>query len=153
MINQLLHIKSVRAGKAHKMAQQQAHQVSRASAALNKSEQAASDYRKWREQEEIRRFATAQQGTVLLKDLDTLQQDIALLREREIDLKQQVVEARMHLKHEKTVLEQKKKLAVLAHKTTERYVQLCQQKQTEKARNTQYQEELDQEEFRTVAVM
>ncbi|WP_038172590.1 type III secretion system stalk subunit SctO [Vibrio pacinii] len=153
MINQLLHIKTVRADKAHRAAQQQAYHVSRASTALDKSQQAINDYNQWREQEERRRFAKAQQSSVLLKELDTLRQEIALLREREAELKQQAAEAKKHLEHERMVFAQKKKLAVVAYKATEKCARLYQQQQTEKARSEQYQEELDQEEFRTIAVM
>ncbi len=153
MIAQLLHIKKIRADKADKAVQQQEYRVSRASALALKSEQTVKDYHHWREQEEERRFAKAKQSTVLLKELETLRQEIALLREREAELKQKSAETKKALEEEQRLLQDKKKAALQAHKTTEKFVQLYEQERAEKELLAQHQEELEQEEFRTVAVM
>ncbi|MDF5502185.1 YscO family type III secretion system apparatus protein, partial [Vibrio parahaemolyticus] len=50
-------------------------------------------------------------------------------------------------------LKEKQKEARQAHKTKEKFVQLQQQEVAEKSRERQYQEELEQEEFRTVDII
>jgi type III secretion protein O len=152
MISQLLHIKKIRAEKADKAVQQQEYRVTHASTTVAKSEKSAEAYRNWRENEEEQRFAKAKQSTVVLKKLEALRQEIALLRERDAELKQKVAEAKKTLEKEQRVLREKKALALAAHKTTEKFVQLDKQEQAEKKLRAQHQEELEQEEFRTVTV-
>ena len=153
MIEQLLEIKKIRADRADRMVQQQEHKVSSARAVLQQSEQSVVDYRQWREEEEDRRFAKAKQKTVVLKELEILRQEIALLREREAELKQRTAEAKKALDQEIEKLNIKKKEALSAHKTKEKFVQLNEQEMAEQANQLQYREELEQEEFRSVVVL
>ena len=148
MIAQLLHIKSIRADRADNAVKQQEYRVKHSASLLKKAEQSATDYQHWRIEEEERRFAKAQQKTLLLRELEDLRQEIALLRGREAELQQQVVEAQKNLDNEREVLRQKKKNALAAHKTKEKFEELSQEETAELVRQQQYQEELEQEEFR-----
>ena len=153
MIEQLLEIKRIRADRADRVVQQQEHRVSSAHFLLQKSEQSVVDYRQWRQDEEERRFTKAKQKTVVLKELEVLRQEIALLREREAGLKQRAAEAKKALDQEIEQLNKKKKEALNAHKTKEKFVQLNEQEMAEKANQLQYREELEQEEFRSIIVL
>tara|TARA_B100001059_G_scaffold167001_2_gene166598 strand:+ start:463 stop:924 length:462 start_codon:yes stop_codon:yes gene_type:complete len=152
MIERLLEIKKIRADRADRAVQQQEYRVNNARASLRKAEQSVVDYRQWREEEEERRFAKAKQKTVVLKELEILRQEIALLREREADLKQRVAEEKKALEQENQRLKEIKQDALAAHKTKEKFIQLNEQEIAEQARQAQYQEELEQEEFRNVVV-
>ncbi|KAB0470330.1 YscO family type III secretion system apparatus protein [Vibrio sp. IB15] len=152
MIERLLEIKKIRADRADRAVQQQEYRVNNARASLRKAEQSVVDYRQWREEEEERRFAKAKQKTVVLKELEILRQEIALLREREADLKQRVAEEKKALEQENQRLKERKQDAMAAHKTKEKFIQLNEQEIAEQARQAQYQEELEQEEFRNVVV-
>ena len=152
MIERLLEIKKIRADRADRAVQQQEYRVNNARASLRKAEQSVVDYRQWREEEEERRFAKAKQKTVVLKELEILRQEIALLREREADLKQRVAEEKKALEQENQRLKERKQEALAAHKTKEKFIQLNEQEIAEQARQAQYQEELEQEEFRNVVV-
>lgn len=153
MIEQLLHIKSIRADRADSAVKQQEYRVRNMTSLLNKAEQAVTDYQQWRVEEEARRFAKAQQQTLLLKELENLRQEIALLREREAELQQQAVEAQKNLDNERVLLKQKKHEALAAHKTKQKFEELNQQEIDELVRQQQYQEELEQEEFRLPETM
>ncbi|AXB31044.1 type III secretion protein [Vibrio campbellii] len=152
MIEQLLEIKKIRADRADRAVQQQEYRVNNARASLRKAEQSVVDYRQWREEEEERRFAKAKQKTVVLKELEILRQEIALLMEREADLKQRAAEEKKALEQENQRLKERKQEALAAHKTKEKFIQLNEQEIAEQARQVQYQEELEQEEFRSVVV-
>ena len=152
MIEKLLEIKKIRADRADSAVQQQEYRVNNARASLRKAEQSVIDYRLWREEEEERRFAKAKQKTVVLKELEVLRQEIALLREREADLKQRAAEAKKALEQESQKLKERQQEALAAHKTKEKFIQLHEQEIAEQARQVQYQEELEQEEFRSVVV-
>ena len=152
MIEQLLEIKKIRADRADRAVQQQEYRVNNARTSLRKAEQSVVDYRQWRKEEEERRFAKANQKTLVLKELEILRQEIALLREREADLKQRAAEEKKALGQENQRLKEIKQEALAAHKTKEKFIQLNEQKIAEQARQVQYQEELEQEEFRSVVV-
>ncbi|MCQ9064241.1 type III secretion protein [Vibrio diabolicus] len=153
MIERLLEIKQIRAERADKAVKRQEYRVSNSAAQVQKVERSVTDYHVWRQEEEERRFAKAKQHTLVLKELETLRQEIALLREREAELKQRVAEAKKVLEYERSVLKEKQKEARQAHKTKEKFVQLQQQELAEQSRESQYQEELEQEEFRTVDII
>ncbi|MEZ8012441.1 YscO family type III secretion system apparatus protein [Vibrio sp. 10N.222.54.F12] len=152
MIEQLLEIKTIRAERADSAVQQQEYRVNNALSIRRKSEQSVVDYHQWRKEEEERRFTKAKQKMVVLKELEILRQEIALLREREADLKQRAAEAKKVLEQEAQRLKERKKEAIAAHKTKEKFIQLNEQEIAEQIRQVQYQEELEQEEFRSAIV-
>lgn len=152
MIEQLLEIKKIRADRADSAIQQQEYRVNNARALLRKAEQSALNYHQWRKEEEERQFAKATKKTVVLKELEVLQQEIALLREREADLKQRATEEKNVLEKENQQLKERKQEAIAAHKTKEKFIRLHEQEIAEQARQVLYQEELEQEDFRCVIV-
>ena len=61
-------------------------------------------------------------------------------------------EEKKALEQENQRLKERKQEALAAHKTKEKFIQLNEQEIAEQARQVQYQEELEQEEFRNVVV-
>ncbi|NRB24673.1 YscO family type III secretion system apparatus protein [Shewanella sp.] len=152
MISQLVKIKQIKADRAEHSLQKQQQILAQANAHLNQANLAACDYRVWRKQEEVRLFAQAKESFLKLKELEQLQQHIAILHDKEATLEQEVAEIELQRNSEQDTLKQRHKAALLANKATEKFKLLQQQDDIEREYLAQYQEEMEQEDHRIMSI-
>ncbi|WP_394390388.1 type III secretion system stalk subunit SctO [Shewanella woodyi] len=151
MISQLVKIKKIKADRAEHALRKQQQVLAQANIRLNQANHEAYDYRLWRKEEEQRLFSQAKESSLKLKELEQLQQHIAILHDKEANLKQEAAEIELKRDSEQEALNLCQKAALLANKAIEKFELLQQQADIEQEYLTQYQEEIEQEDRRIMA--
>lgn len=151
MITQLLRIKQIKAERAEHALRKQQQLLSQANVRLNQANQAVIDYRDWRQTEEKQLFEQAKESCLKLKELEELQQHIALLHDKEAALRQAAAETELSRDREQEALKDRQKSALLANKAIEKFDLLKQQDDMEQEYLNQYQEEIELEDRRTMS--
>jgi len=148
MIAQLLSIKQLRADKAQQAVARQTRILAKANRDQEIAKKKAEEYRIWRIDEEERLFEQAKKTCLTLKELESLQQHIAILRDKEAALDEDVAKALHRCEQEREQLKTRKEEARQAEKAVEKFLELNQQELAEQTFLKNYREELEQEEFR-----
>ena len=151
MISQLVKIKQIKAYRAEHELRKQQQVLAQANARLNQANQEANDYRLWRKAEEQQLFSQAKESCLKLREFEQLQQHIAILHDKEANLKQKAAEIELKRNSEQDTLKLCQKAALLANKAIEKFEVLQQQADIEQEYLAQYQEEIEQEDRRIMA--
>ena len=151
MISQLVQIKQIKADRAEHALRKQQQILTQANGRLNRANQEAIDYRVWRKEEEEQLFSQAKESCLKLKELEQLQQHIAILHDKEASLRQEAAEIELSRDNEQDILKQRQKTVLLANKATEKFKLLKQQDDIEREYRAQYQEEMEQEDRRIMS--
>lgn len=151
MITQILQIKQLKSERAERALQRQQHLLTQENSRLNQANQEIVDYTNWRENEEDQLFAQAKDSCLKLKELEELQQHIAILHEKEARLKLESAEIELNRDNEKDILKQRQKDVLHANKAVEKINILKQQDDIELQYQAEYQEEIEQEDRRTIS--
>lgn len=120
MISQLIQIKQIKADRAEHALGKQQQILAQANGRLNRANQEAIDYLVWRKGEEEQLFSQAKESCLKLKELEQLQQHIAILHDKEASLKQEAAEIELSRDNEQDILRQRQKAVLLANKATDR---------------------------------
>lgn len=151
MIAALIDIKKIKAERAEHALNKQQQVLTQINSRLQQAHQQVTDYQDWRKGEEKQLFEQAKEACLKLKELEALQQHIALLHDKEAALRQDVAEVELKRDKEHEILALKRKDLLLANKTMEKFAILKQQDDIEQEYLSQYQEELELEDRRIMS--
>ncbi|MCY4471743.1 MAG: YscO family type III secretion system apparatus protein [Kistimonas sp.] len=147
MLNDLLRIKKIREKKAAEEVRKCRYRVETAAQELEKKKQELVDYKKWRIEEEQRRYDAIMNTQVKQFDLDILKQTVAKLREKDLVMQDDIKKAEDHLEKTKEQLEEARKAHVLATRAVQKFEEFIREQDKELAREQERKEELELEEF------
>lgn len=151
MIAELINIKKIKTERAEHALSKQQQVLTQMNMRLQQAQQKVIEYQDWRIGEEKQLFEQAKEACLKLKELESLQQHIALLHDKEAALRQDVAEVELKRDKEQDILAQKRKEVLTANKAMEKFKLLKQQDDIEQEYLSQYQEELELEDRRMMS--
>lgn len=106
-LNKLLNLRHDREARARRDVVTQRAAIAEQQALVEAAEQALTNFTAWRVGEEQRLFAEVREQALKSADLDVLKHEIAALRQRQAEKKQQLDDARRRLNEAEALLEQR----------------------------------------------
>ncbi|KAA1194900.1 type III secretion protein [Photorhabdus heterorhabditis] len=147
MIDRLQRIKALRVKRAEQYLSLQQMKLQTAHQRHQQALQNVQDYYQWRIKEEQRLFKLCQGKPIDRKGLERWQQQVAQLRENEAQLEKKIAEILEQVELEFRQLQECQRVLHHARRQQEKFNELSRQKQEALRIQSEYQEELEQEEF------
>ncbi len=145
MIPEILKVKKhkEKRAKSYMLECQEGRDLARTKYENNKKE--IEDFKVFRREEKIRLFQKIQNTPVGLKAVDKMNREVALLKDKELNLIEQGEQLRQELKQAQETLEEAKAAYHKAYLEVQKYEELKKEVEQEEKLEVEYKEELEQE--------
>ena len=147
MLHELLRIKQIREHAAHEQVRKVQEQLQQARQEAEDKEQELRDYLDWRGKEEQRLYDNIINTQVKQNDLDTLKHKIAMLREKDVLLEQDLEEAKQKIREVEEALDKAREEHMKALQGVEKFEEFNRVHDAEAKKEAERLEDIEMEEF------